>query len=83
MVAVAVGAVVGALHVTAAVSVWRGRSWGAGLGALIASAGLLVSGVVLRDDTWSWALPACAGYLGTLLVLAYALLAGWLRRGPV
>ena len=72
--------VVAALHATAAVGAWRGRAWGAALGAVIASIGLAVC-LGLREY-WSWwfVLPVAAGYFGTLVVLVSALVARWRER---
>lgn len=75
------GAMLAALHATAAIGVWRGRAWGAALGAVIASVGLAVC-LGLREY-WSWwfVLPVAVGYFGTLVVLACVLIGIWRDRG--
>jgi len=76
----AVAAGVAALHVMAAVSIWRGHLRGALVGAVLSLLGLLACTGFLEDERWWVVPPVAAGYLGTLLVLAYALIQGRPRR---
>jgi hypothetical protein len=79
-IAVVVAAAITALHLLAGASLWRGHALGAGLGAVIAVLGVLGCASLLPHEPWWLVLPACAGYLGTSLVLAYGI-AGWWARG--
>jgi hypothetical protein len=72
----AVAAGVGALHVMAAASIWRSHLRGALAGVVLSLLGLLTCTGFLEDERWWVVPPIAAGYLGTLLVLAYALIQG-------
>lgn len=73
-VAVAIGAIPAALHLVAGVSLWRGQLRGVVAGVVIAPLGLLISLGLLSNEPWWPVLPAAVGYLGTSLVLAYAVM---------
>lgn len=82
-IAVVIGAIVASMHLVAGASVWRGRTRGLVLGALIALVGVLGSASLATTELWWLGLPACAGYLGTSLVLAYEIAVRWGRaRDP-
>jgi len=76
----AVAVVVAALHLMAAVSIWRGHVRGAVAGFVLSLLGLLGCSGLLEDER-SWVvLPVAAGYVATFLVLAYGI-AGWWSGG--
>ena len=72
--------VVAALHVMAAVSIWRGHFRGAVAGIVLSLLGLVACSGFVQDERWWVALAVAAGYLATSLVLASAMM-GWWQRG--
>lgn len=76
-IAVVIGAIVAAVHLATGAAIWRGRIWGAALGAVIGLLGALGCASLLSTEPWWLVLPASAGYLATSLVLAYAITGWW------
>jgi hypothetical protein len=76
-IAVAIGFVIAALHLLAGSGIWRGRLWGAALGALLALLGVVACISMAADEPKWLMLPAAAGYLATSLVLARAIVRRW------